>query len=286
MHPFRSTRTLVTTGVMVTLLAAACGGEATASERPSASTTEAATKSSVAGPTTMSTFRGRMWVRTRDAFVAIDPQTNTVTDTLATADVGPDAHRTSAIDDTVWACDGRRLHRYELDTMEPTAVIDLAIECDFVHQSAGLVVVWTYDDAPGESGSSAAAMIDPDTNQVLATVDLPVDVLFPAVLDDVVFFAGNLNATAVTIDRATWAVSSPIALPRVTGGGGVATDGRSIFVPTHDEQAAGLLVIDAATLDVVDTIQPLEVNAVLVDDGSLWVTHQHMTVPQRFDLPR
>ena len=34
-------------------------------------------------------------------------------------------------------------------------------------------------------------MIDPATNQVLATIPLPVDVIMPVVFDDRVFFAGN-----------------------------------------------------------------------------------------------
>ena len=168
---------------------------------------------------------GRMWVRTQDAFVAIDPETNTVTDTLAKADVGPEVNRNWAVDGTMWICDGHRLHRYDPTTLEPITVIDLTISCDFVYEGSGLVVVWTYDEDPAESGNSSASVIDPATNEVLATIELPVDVLFPAVSDDVVFFAGNLNSTAVVVDRATWSVSSTMDLPRDTGGGGVATDG-------------------------------------------------------------
>lgn len=160
--------------------------------------------------------------------------------------MGPEVNRNWAIDGTMWICDGHRLHRYDPTTLEPITVIELTISCDFVYEGSGLVVVWTYDEDPAESGTSAA----------------------------------------VVIDRATWTVSSTIDPQRETGGGGVATDGRSIFVPTHDDQPADVLVIDAETFEVADTIQPLEVNGVLAYDGSLWVAHQRTNVLQRFDLPK
>ena len=127
-------------------------------------------------------------------------------------------------------------------------------------------------------------MIDPATNGVLATVALPVDVLMPAILEDRVFFAGNGNPTAVVVDRATWTVASTHDLGRVTHGGGIVTDGESIFVPTHDSFPNDVLVVDAQTYEVVDTIEPLDVNGVALLDDSLWVTHQTFNVVQKFDL--
>ena len=56
---------------------------------------------------------GRMWVRTADEYVAIDPDTNTVTDTLRKADVGSVANRNYAVDGPTVDCDGRQLHRYD-----------------------------------------------------------------------------------------------------------------------------------------------------------------------------
>ena len=147
-----------------------------------------------------------------------------------------------------------------------------------------LVIAWTYNDDPSLSADPAAVMIDPATNGVLATVALPVDVLMPAILEDRVFFAGNGNSTAVVVDRATWTVASTHELGRITGGGGIVTDGESIFVPTHDALPNDVLVVDAETYEVVDTIEPLDVNGVALLDGSLWVTHQTFDVVQKFDL--
>ena len=70
----------------------------------------------------------------------------------------------------------------------------------------------------------------------------------------------------------------------ITGGGGIVTDGESIFVPTHDALPNDVLVVDAETYQVVDTIEPLDVNGVALLDGSLWVTHQTFNVVQKFDL--
>ena len=61
---------------------------------------------------------GRMWVRTADSFVRIDPNTNTVDATLLKADVGPATNRNYAVDGTMWVCDGRQLHRYDPTSLE------------------------------------------------------------------------------------------------------------------------------------------------------------------------
>ena len=227
---------------------------------------------------------GRMWVRTSDAFVAIDPATNTVSDTLRKADIGPSVNRNFAVDGAMWVCDGRRLHRYDPTTLEPVTAIDLGVQCDFVYATADLVIAWNLNQDPNESGQSATTVVDPGTNTVLATIDLPIDVVWPAVLDDTVFFGGNLNNQAVVIDRDTWTVSETIELPDTVGGGGIATDGTSIFLPTRGSEPWNVLVLDAETFEVADTIEPLDVNGIMVDDGALWVTHPWTNVLQRFDL--
>jgi hypothetical protein len=229
---------------------------------------------------------GRMWVRTGDAFVRIDPNTNTVDATLRKADVGPAANRNYAVDGTMWVCDGRQLHRYDPTSLHLVATIDLDIDCDFVQAWDDLVIAWVYNDDPSLSADPAAAMIDPATNQVLATVPLPTDVMMPVVYDDRVFFAGNLTSKAVVVDRADWSISSTPDLGRVTHGGGIATDGDSIYIPTEDGFPKDVLVVDAVTYEVVDTIEPLDLNALaLDDDGSLWVASGRLGVVQRFDLP-
>ncbi len=236
------------------------------------------------GPLKSQPADGRMWVRTADAFVRIDPNTNMVDATLLKADVGPATNRNYAVDGTMWVCDGRQLHRYDPTSIERTATIDLDIDCDYVQVWDDLVIVWVYNDDPSLSADPAAAMIDPATNQVLATIPLPVDVLMPVVFDDRVFFAGNYTATSVVIDRADWSITSTPDLGRVTHGGSIATDGDSIYIPTEDGFPKDVLVVDATTYEVIDTIEPLDLNALAVDDGSLWVASGRMGVAQRFDL--
>jgi hypothetical protein len=113
------------------------------------------------GPLKLQPADGQMIVRTASAYLAIDPSTNAVTATLSKADVGPNANRSWAMDGALWICDGRRLHRYDPATLTSTAVLDLDVDCGQVYVTEGLVVAWSYNDDPGQSGTSAAAFVDP-----------------------------------------------------------------------------------------------------------------------------
>jgi hypothetical protein len=224
---------------------------------------------------------GRMWGRTADAFFAIDPTTNTVTATLAKADVGPAADRAWAVPGGLWVCDGQRLHRLDTASLEPIAVIELGIPCDLVGGTSELIVASTYNGDAEQSGASAAAFVDPSTNRLLATVDLPVDVTVGIVLDDAVFFPGENGSKAVVVDRATWTTRSTPDLGRPTGAlGTVEADATSVYVPTLDQR--DVLVVDTTTFDVVDTVETLGVHSVTVQDGSLWVAFYDGFL-QRFD---
>lgn len=90
----------------------------------------------------------------------------------------------------------------------------------------------------------------------------------------------------MVVDRDSWTVTSTHDLGRITHGGGIVTDGSSIFIPTKDGSPNDVLVVDAATYEVINTVTPLDVNGVAVEDGTLWVTHETFNVAQRFDLQR
>jgi hypothetical protein len=172
-------------------------------------------------------------------------------------------------------------------TLQPVTAIDLAFDCAFVTASDDLVVAWNDNDDPGESGEAAAVFVDPADNRVLSTMSLPVDVGGVVVLNGTVFFEGDLNNTGVLIDRATWTVRSTVQLPDVVGGGGgIVTDGTSIYVPTRGAEPFDVLVLDAATFEVTDTLTPLDVSSLAVADGALWVTDPHFNVLHRFDVER
>ena len=227
---------------------------------------------------------GRVWVRANDAFEAIDPTTNTVTATLAKFDVGPAANRSWAVDGALWICDGAVLHRYDPATAEHAASVELGTECGQVHAVDDLVTAWTYNEDAGESGASAAVFVDPATNTVIATVELPVDVGVPVVLDDRVVFPGQGGPTMVAVDRGTWAVAATADLGRSTGGSQPAFDGAFVYVPTQDK--IDVLVVDPVSLEVVDTVRPLEVNAVVAaDGGGVWTVSNTINFVQRFDRP-
>jgi hypothetical protein len=225
---------------------------------------------------------GRMWGRTAsDGYFAIDPTTNTVAATLPRDAVGPAADRAWAVDGGLWICDGQRIHRFDPTTLQQLAVIELGISCDLPGGTTDLIVASTYNTDDGQSGTSAAAFIDPATNQVLATVLLPLDVTIGVVLDDSVFFAGEHGTQAVVVDRDTWTVRSTPDLGTATGDlGTVEADSESVYVPTLDQM--DVLVVDTSTFAVTDVIPTLGVHSVTVHDGSLWISGYGGYL-QRFD---
>jgi hypothetical protein len=233
-------------------------------------------------PIKMQPSDGRMWGRTGGgAYFAIDPATNTVTDTLQRETVGPSADRAWAVDGGLWICDGQRIHRYDPNTLQPLAVIELGTPCDMPGGTSDLIVVSTFNGDDGQSGTSAAAFIDPATDELVATVPLPVDVTIGIVLDDSVFFAGEHGTQAVVVDRTTWTVRSTPDLGRTTGDlGTVEADVDSIYVPTLD--SGDVLVVDASTFEVTDVIPTLGARSVTLHDDSLWTTGYDGYL-QRFD---
>ncbi len=234
---------------------------------------------------------GRMIVRTEDAYVAIDPATNAVVDTLAKADVGPAANRSWAVDGALWICDGQRLHRYDPVSFEPVTTIELGFDCGQVYATGDLVIPWSYNQDPGESGASVAAFVDPATNQIAATIPLPADVNVPIVLDDKVLFPPLGSEPAVVVDRATWTVTSRIDVGEGSGGQ-PAFDGTSAYVITDGDEH-NITVIDPETLAITETIEPFEfdapfdggVNSISASPGAIWVVNDNANLLQRFDRP-
>jgi hypothetical protein len=228
---------------------------------------------------------GRMIVRGVDAYVAIDPASDTVVATLPKSEVGPSANRSWAIDGAMWICDGERVHRYDPATFEPTGTtIELDIDCGQVYATPELVIAWVYNDDAGESGIAAAAFIDPATDEVLATTPLPADVTVPIVLDDTVYFPGNLGTQNVVVDRSTWAITAAPDYGRQVGGSEMTYDGQFIYLIA---EGTDVLVVDAESLEVTDTIEPLSIvarlNALTHTPGALWVAAGDSGILQRFD---
>lgn len=161
----------------------------------------------------------------------------------------------------------------------------MGIDCGAVVATDDLVVVWNYNEAPGESGTSAAVFIDPASDEIVATTPLPADATFPLILDDSVFFPANLGTINAVVDRATWTVTATPDYGRDIGNG-PATDGRSIYVIADDTD---VLVLDAESYELTNVIEPLRVydhpNALAVTPGALWVATGDTGILQRFDIP-
>jgi len=129
----------------------------------------------------------------------------------------------------------------------------------------------------GESGTSAAAIVDPATNQVRATLALPFDVGIPVVLDRKVRFGGYRGARPILVR----AVADTPDLGHAMGGMLIETDGRHIYVPTADR--VDVLVVDAVTYTVTATIHTAGSDAVASGGGAVW-TVGHNDLLQRFDV--
>jgi hypothetical protein len=230
---------------------------------------------------------GAMVVRTATSYEMIDAATNTIVASLAKSDVGPEANRSWAIDGALWICDGRRLHRYDPSTLEPIATVELDVDCGQPYATADLAIAWSYNEDPGESGTSRAAFIDPTTNSVIATIDLAADAGVPIVLDDVVFFPPLLGTQASVIDRSTWTVSSTPDLGRFFDDGSQpAFDGTSIYVIASKAEGS-IAVVDPTTVEVTDELLAIataaSLNSLAATPGTLWTVNNSGGLLQRFD---
>jgi hypothetical protein len=239
-----------------------------------------------AAPFKLQPADGRIIVRTRFEYVAIDGDTNEVVARLPKADVGPLTDRGWAVDGALWICDGARLHRYDPSTFEPTGtVIDLSHPCGQVYATEDLAVAWSYNQDPGESGESVATFVDPATDEVLATVDLPVDATVPIVLDETVFFPAYGGSQNVVVDRATWSVIATPDVGREVAGSQGAFDGNTIYVIAD---GTDILAIDPQTYEVTDVIEPFHyfgpITSITSGPGALWVATDTAGVLERFDL--
>jgi hypothetical protein len=154
-----------------------------------------------------------------------------------------------------------------------------------VYATNELVVAWSYNEDEGESGTSAAVFIDPATNQVLATTDLPVDVGVPIVLDGAVFLPAHKGNQNLVIDRANWTITATPDYRRQIAGSQMAFDGQSIYLIADN---IDVLVIDGHTYELTDVIEPLStggVNSLAFDADALWVATGNTGILERFDIP-
>jgi hypothetical protein len=233
---------------------------------------------------------GVMVVRTADSYELIDAADNTIVASLAKSDVGAEANRSWAVDGALWICDGRRFHRYDPTTLEPLATVELDHDCSQPYATDDLAIAWTYNEDPGESGTSRATFLDPATNTAIAAVDLVADAAVPVVLDDVVFFPPQFGTQASVIDRSTWTVTSAPDLGRfIDGGSQGAFDGTSIYVVADKDKPTGTIaVIDPTTFEVTGEIlavgSDLGLNSLAATPGTLWAVNNGGGLLQRFDI--
>ena len=149
---------------------------------------------------------GRLIVRTDDTYVAIDPRPTRSSpprpramSVLRPTAAGPSTELCGSATGSV--------HRYDATSFALVTSLDLGFDCGQVYATPELVIPWTYNEDDGESGTSVAGFVDPATDQVQATLSLPVDTGVPIVLDDRVVLPGRGGPTTVVVDRSDWTVS-------------------------------------------------------------------------------
>ena len=181
----------------------------------------------------------------------------------------------------MWICDGRRLHRYDPTTLQPVATVDLDIECEEVYATDDLVVAYRTNEDP-----ASPAPRPPRSSTRPATRSWR---RWPARRRGLSSRARRRRVlprhrrpAAVVVDRATWTVSATPDLGRPTRVGLTATDGDRIYAPVAGYR--DVVVIDAATFEVVDTIDTLGNAAPVLVDGSLWTADSWYGLMQRHDL--
>ena len=196
-----------------------------------------------------------MWVRTSDAYVAIDPATNTVTTTLTKADVGPEANRSWAVDGALWICDGSRLHRYDPTNVSLVTTVELGIDCGQVCATSDLGGRVDVQRGRRRVGSFRRR-IHRSGDEHRRGKGRPARRRQRAGRDGRRRLLPRYgNAGAASVDRQSWTVTEH-ELDVPLGGSQPTTDGTFIYVPTADKH--GIVVIDARSHQVVDKIEPLE----------------------------
>ena len=199
---------------------------------------------------------GRMWVRTTDAYVAIDAETNEV---VASLPRPTSARRRTATTPSTVRC-GSVTARVSIATTRPRSSgwrrsTSTRLRVRVRHQRPRRRLERQRRARASRVSRRRCSSI-PATNRVPGHDDLPVDVGWPAVFDDTVFFGGDLNTRRGDRPRDVDDESS-VELPDVVGGGGIVTDGTSIYVPTRGAQPWDVLVLDAETFEVTETLTPL-----------------------------
>ena len=235
-----------------------------------------------AGPLKLQPADGRMWVRTRDEYVAIDPATNSAVERLAKADVGPAANRSWVVDGAMWICDGQRLHRYDTGDA-PAGRHDRTRHRVWSAlrngRARGRLELQRRRRRVRIVGGSPRRSRDERNEEGRP----PRRRGHSRRAHDVVFFPGNRgDGTAVVVDRATATVTATPDLGRPTAGSLIVSDGERIYVPTFDE-LSDVLVVDASDFTVTDTLTPLGNQTLALLDGSLWSASSRFGMLQRHD---
>ena len=221
---------------------------------------------------------GRMWVRTTDAYVAIDPATNTVTTTLTKADVGPS--RQPQLGRRRRACGSATAADCTATTRPPSHRVTTVGTRHRVRPGLRHVATWrsrgrtTRTTASRERRPPHSSIRRRTPSWRRSTCPSTSTCRSCATTPSSSPVTGN--AGAASVDRQSWTVTEH-ELDVPLGGSQSTTDGTFIYVPTADKLA--IAVIDARSHQVVDKIEPLEVNSVVATADGLWVVDNVVRLP-------
>jgi hypothetical protein len=227
---------------------------------------------------------GNLWVRTQTGFTEIDMATNAVVGRTPYTRFGRATMHSWGADGRVWLCDGGTLVHIDPSSKQIVARIGLPFTCFEAYAKGDVVLAWSNDNLPTESGNQQVAVIDPSTNVVRRSLHLSADVDVPAVTGGQAFFVGDNNDTETVIDVHSGAVVRTSHLPAKAGGYALA-GGGFVWVPTAD--GLHVLRIDPSSGKVTARVDPVGGYSVAVLDGALWtVASDPLNLLQRFDLDK
>lgn len=216
-----------------------------------------------------------VWVVNGDdgTVTRIDPQTNRV---AATITLAPHIYALTVSPGAVWVANKEQNTVTRIDSQTHQAVATISTPAAPVALSFGAGSVWSCN---GRGGQMGLTRIDPQTNQVLAQIDLgnaqgyecSSVLALSEVVVWVVLFNTNTNRVDALehIDPATNQVSATISIPNADIVPQFAADEHGVWV-CSDGDNAGLFRLDPKTGKVVGKLA-LDCSGVVSSAGSPWL---------------
>lgn len=239
-------------------------------------------------PDWITTGFGSVWVARDEAAAVdrIDPETNEV---VATIDVG--AHPCDGIVaefDSIWvpSCEEQAIYRIDPDSEEVTDVIELPISPSppgslSVELSAGAGALWIPTEGD-TSETDALARIDPEKNEVVATIPLGHSGTGVAATDDAIWVVAPDDGIVMRVDPSSGEVVAEVEGLEAPNFVVAGDEGVWVLSGFNSERTGGdgsVTRIDPETNEVAATVRidedPGQSADIALGEGFVWARTQY-----------